>query len=369
MKKILLITRPIAPPWDEASKNFAYYLAKNLDMFEMYLLTNGYLPDLPKHIHQKPIYTSNQLTYFQRARLLKLRRILKNDFDVLHYMLTPAKLNAFGFKTFIKAKRAKTIQTVATLREDLFKDSDFKKILFADLVITYSDYAKAKLNSLGFDNVQRVYPGIDLDEYNFSSKDRELMEQKNISENDFVINFSGEYTRLGAMDLVINSFIEIAKEIPEAKLALAVRIKNAQDAEKKKTVVEKLKANDLLDRVSFYDDGKYQMSAVYNLCEVSLFPVADMKGKFDIPLAVVEAMACAKPVILSDLPILAELSDGTNSVIIKTGSAGQLTAAVLDLYQHPEKRQAIGRAARRFVEERFDIRKIAAEYRKIYESL
>ena len=84
MKKILLITRPIAPPWDEASKNFAYYLARNLDMFEMYILTNGYLPDLPKHIHQKPIYTSNKLTYFQRARLLKLRHILKNDFAVLH---------------------------------------------------------------------------------------------------------------------------------------------------------------------------------------------------------------------------------------------------------------------------------------------
>ncbi len=29
-KKILLATRPLVPPWDEASKNFAYFLAKHI---------------------------------------------------------------------------------------------------------------------------------------------------------------------------------------------------------------------------------------------------------------------------------------------------------------------------------------------------
>ncbi|MCX6763756.1 MAG: hypothetical protein NTZ97_03445, partial [Candidatus Moranbacteria bacterium] len=172
MKKILLVTRPICPPWDEASKNFAYYLAKNLNMFEMYILTNGFIQELPSHIHQKPIYTSSKLTHLQRLRLLKLRGLLaKIDFNILHYMLTPSKLNSFSFKTFIKNKRAKTIQTIATLREDILKDNDFKKILFADLIITYSDYAKNKLNSLGFKNVKRVYPGIDVELYSPAEKD------------------------------------------------------------------------------------------------------------------------------------------------------------------------------------------------------
>ena len=100
-KKILLVTRPIAPPWDEASKNFAFYLAKTLGMDDFYLLTNGFIPDLPAHIHQKAIYTSNKLTYMQRLRLLKLRHILRENFDVIHYMLTPTKLNAFSFKKLV----------------------------------------------------------------------------------------------------------------------------------------------------------------------------------------------------------------------------------------------------------------------------
>jgi glycosyltransferase involved in cell wall biosynthesis len=368
-KKILLITRPIAPPWDEASKNFAFYLAKNLDMFEMYLLTNGIMPGLPPHVRQKAIYTSNKLSYLQKVRLLKLRKILRDDFDVLHYMLTPAKLNAFSFKTFLRSKRAKIIQTVATLREDLFNDKDFKDILFADLIITYSDYAKNKLNALGFKNVKRVYPGIDLREYKKTEKDESLMREKNLTKFDFVINFTGEYTRLGAIDLIIDSFIGIAKIIPEAKLALAVRIKNNKDEEKKKEVVKKLRDTNLLDRVCFFDDGSYKMPPVYNLCDISLFPVSDMKGKFDIPLAVVEAMACEKPVILTDLPILSELSNGRNSVIIPKGNIEALKNAILDLYNDPEKRAEIGREARKFVEERFDIKNIAEIYRQIYEKL
>jgi glycosyltransferase involved in cell wall biosynthesis len=258
---------------------------------------------------------------------------------------------------------------VATLREDLFKDSDFKKILFADLIITYSDHAKEKLNSLGFKNVKRVYPGIDMHEYQKAEKDKDLMKEKSISPEDFVINFTGEYTRLGAIDTVIESFIRVSKQIPRAKLSLAVRIKNQKDADKKKEVVKKLKGSGVLDKVSFFDNGSYKMALVYNLCDVSLFPVENMRGKFDIPLAVVEAMACEKPMILSDLPILKELTSPASSVIIRRGDVEALTRSILDLYNDPGKREQMGKEARKFVEERFDINNIAAIYQKIYEIL
>lgn len=364
MKKILLITRPITPPWDEASKNFAYTLAKNTSGVEFGMLTNGTVSDLPNNVRQHSIYTSNTFNYIQKIHLIKNLKKIKKDYDVLHYLFTPTKANSFFIKHFLEdTKNAKTIQTVATLREDLYCDKDFKKILFADLIITYSNYAENKLNSLGFQNVKRIYPGIDLNLYSPAPKKEKL------SKSDFVINFSGEYTRLGAIDLVIDSFIKVSQKIPKAKLSLAVRIKNKKDAEKKKEIVKKLKNNNILDYVSFFDDGSYKMSEVYNLCDISLFPVSDMKGKFDIPLAVVEAMACEKPVILSDLPILKELNNGRNSVIIKRGDTDELYRAIMDLYEHPKKRIEIGQNARRLIEERFDIKKIAQEYEEIYKNL
>lgn len=376
MKKILLVTRPIAPPWDEASKNFAYYLAKNMTGMEMHLMTKGELPDMPENVCQHPIYTAseNDITFSQKIRSLFFQWREKNTFDVVHYFFTPTKLNSFLIKNFLSSKKTKSIQTVATLREDLYSDEEIKKMMFGDLIITYSDYAKNKLARLGFENVERVYPGIDLEKYQPREKNQGLLQKCGLSAEDFIINFTGEYTRLGAMDNVIDSFIEIARKIPKARLSLAVRIKNEKDARKKKEVVEKLKKNNLLDRVSFLDSsidyGKdFDMSDAYNLCDVSLFPVQNMRGKFDIPLAVVEAMACAKPVILSDLPILAELGNQNNSVIIKAGDVPSLVAAISDLYDHPEKRVAIGQATQKFVAEKFDIKKVAEIYEQIYKEL
>jgi len=376
MKKILLVTRPIAPPWDEASKNFAYYLAKNMTGVEMHIMTKGLLPDLPENIIQHPIYTAseNDFAFSQKVRSLFFQWRNKKAFDVTHHFFTPAKLNSFFLRHFLNSKHTKTIQTVATLREDLRSDAEIGKMMFGNLIITYSDYAAHKLERLGFQNVKRVSPGIDLEKYQPREKNLELLRKCGFSAEDFIINFTGEYTRLGAMDNVIDSFIEIAKKIPNAKLSLAVRVKNEKDAAKKKEVVEKLKTNSLLEKVSFFDNSfvcgeNFDMSEAYNLCDISLFPVQNMRGKFDIPLAVVEAMACAKPVILSDLPILAELGNQNNSVIIKAGDVPGIAAAILYLYNHPEKRALIGSAAQKFVAERFDIRKVAETYEKIYEKI
>ncbi len=371
MKKILLVTRPICPPWDEASKNFAYYLAKNIKDSEISILTNGILPDLPGNVHQKAIYTSNEMTHFQKLRLIKHLRKMKNDFDIIHYLFTPTKQNSFLIKKFTltKNRRVKTIQTIATLREDLFSDSDLKSMLFAGLIITYSDYSKNKLEKLGFSNIRRIYPGIDLKLFSPKSKDLELMKKFNFSSDDFVINFTGEYTRLGAIDDVIDSFVNVSSKIPNAKLSLAVRIKNDKDAKKKKEVIEKLKKNNLIEKVAFQDDGSYEMQDIYNLCDLSIFPVRDMKGKFDVPLAVIEAMACEKPVIISDLPILEEFANDQNSVTIEAGNKEKLAEKILDVFQNRQKYVEIGKNARRFVEENFDIKKVAEKYQEVYESL
>ncbi len=80
-------------------------------------------------------------------------------------------------------------------------------------------------------------------------------------------------------------------------------------------------------------------------------------------------MACEKPVIVSDLPILSEFAKPEHSVIIEKGNIEQLKSAILDLYANPDKRMLIGKNARKFAAENFDIKKIAQNYREIYNGL
>lgn len=392
-KKILLVTRPIAPPWDEASKNFAYYLAKNISTQEFYLLTNGLIPGLPENVHQKPIYTSNDFSYFQKLRLLKHLREMRREFDILHYIFTPTKQNTFLIKRLLNCKQdkcAKTIQTIATLREDLYSDREIKDLIFGDLVVTYSDYAKNKLNALGFNNVKRIYPGVDLEYYSPKPKDEQLLSEFGIRNSEFIVTYPGEYTRLGATDDIVKMIIslchcerieaipreELKSEIAtvatlprnDIKFVFACRVKNSTDAKKKEEVSKKLQENNCLEQVIFTDTFS-DMAKLYNLSDVIIFPARDMKGKFDVPLAVIEAMACEKPVIISDLPILREFATPDNSVIIPKENKSALSKAILDLYENPIRRQEIGKIARKFVETNFDIKKIAEIYREIYEKL
>jgi len=372
-KKILLVTRPIAPPWDEASKNFAFYLAKNIIEFSPYLLTNGIISEIPS-TQQKPIYTANNFSYFQKLRLIKHLRKIKNDFDILHYIFTPTNQNSFLLKNFVnsgKNKRAKIIQTIATLREDLYSDKDLKDIMFGDLIITYSDHAKNKLNALGFNNIKRVYPGIDLEYYSPQPKDMRALKKLGFDEQDFVVTFPGEYIRLDATDDIVNMIIKYASELREKniKIFFACRTKNDKAAiQKKSEVIEKLKSADALDRAVFVDIFS-DMTKLYNLSDVIIFPVQNMKGKFDVPLAAIEPMACEKPVIVSDLPILKEFANEKNSITIERGNPKQLADAIFDLYAHPEKRTVLGKAGRQFCEENFDIKKVADIYAQIYAKL
>jgi glycosyltransferase involved in cell wall biosynthesis len=104
-----------------------------------------------------------------------------------------------------------------------------------------------------------------------------------------------------------------------------------------------------------------------------------MKGKFDIPLAIIEPYACAKPVILSDLPIFAEFSNPEISVTISTrqnldegGSRGNgraLWQAIEHLQGNEAKRKSLGANAKAFVEQNFDLRETARAYRELYSTL
>jgi len=292
-----------------------------------------------------------------------------NQYDILHSFFTPTKLNVFALKLCLRNKKIKTIQTLATLRDDLYDEQKLKKIIHADFIITYSDYAKEKLEKLGFGSIKRIYPGIDLGIFSPALKNQELMEKYKTTDKDFVINYTGEYVRLGDMDDIVDTFVDIAKMREHIKLHLAVRVKNEKDAAKKKEIIRKFEKENVLDRVAFIDDGSYTMEEIYNLCDISIFPARTMAGKFDIPLAVIEAMACGKPVIASDLERLKYFLNSENSILIPAGNREALKENILYLFNNPEKRYDLAKKSIDFVRENFDIAKIMKEYEEVYRNL
>lgn len=372
-KKVLLATRPLVPPWDEASKNFAYFLGREVRDHELTLLTTGEkLIGLPPTVTEESIFESSHLDLGAKLSLFRYLRKAREQFDITHYLFTPTKQNSTLIKLFSKPTKGKTIQTVATLREDLYTPEELRSLLFADHITVYTDLTKQKLEELGFNNVTRIYPGIDLELYRPKPKDSTVLETYNILENDFFVIYPGEYTRLGATDMLADAFIEYFTKHPESniKFLFACRIKNEADRAKRETVRALVKSHGLEQKILFQENSAtVDMPTLYNSADLVIFPVENLKGKFDVPLIIIEAYACGKPVILSDLPQFREFTNNDICVTIPKDSGTKLLESVAYLSQNEAERMRLGENARRFVKDHFDLKNTAKQYEEIYSSL
>lgn len=373
-KKILLATRPLVPPWDEASKNFAYFLGRSVKNHFLTLLGGPEkFGGMPETVTQAPVFPSGKFDALAKLKLFFFLRKARNDFDATHYLFTPTLFNTQMIRFFARPTRGQTIQNIATIRTDLYSVEKLRTLFFADRLIVNTERSKGLLEALGFSHVTRIYPGIDLELYQPRPKDAALMKRYGFTGSDFLILYPGEYTRLGATDFLVNSLLTLYRKSPgtNIKFFFACRIKNSADKKKKEAIKKIFAQQNLLDRVIFEDDYPFHggMHLVYNLADVVVFPALDLKGKFDVPLTIIEAYACAKPVILSDLAGFAEFSNEKICVTIPRGSEEKFLNSVAYLRQNKEIGQNIGRSARHFVEEHFNLKRTAEEYERIYESI
>lgn len=377
VKKILLATRPLCTPWDEASKNFAYFLAKSIHDEHLrltVLTTPEQLEGLAPNVQSLPIFPLYDTrraghSFSQKAILSKYLFLNSFRYDIVHYLFTPTTLNA-SLITHLTFRRPKSIQTIATLREDIYGPEQWKKMFFADKLVVYSEYSRMKLLEAGFTNVHRIYPGTDLTLYSPQAKDANTMQHFNVSADDFVLGYFGEYARLGATDMLVEM---LTKHLANAKeqfhrnlvFIFACRVKNDADQHKKDEVIQKLTETGIIDSVRFSDTWK-DMPKLYNLVDIVLFPVENMRGKFDIPLVIIEGYACAKPVIVSDLPIFGEFAGASYAEVVPRNNATALWNTIANLLHNEAKRKSLGTNARLFVEQHFDLQNTARAYERLY---
>jgi glycosyltransferase involved in cell wall biosynthesis len=84
------------------------------------------------------------------------------------------------------------------------------------------------------------------------------------------------------------------------------------------------------------------------------------------PLTVLEAAACGLPAVVSGIPVFrAQVRDGENGLISRTGDPEDLGAKLLRLVRAGEEREEMGRNARSAVEG-LDWGRIAAAHEAVY---
>lgn len=108
------------------------------------------------------------------------------------------------------------------------------------------------------------------------------------------------------------------------------------------------------------------LAKLYQWSDALLFP-----SRFEgLPLVVLEAMACAKPVIAAKTTSLAEIiEDRVSGMLCPSGDIDAFVAACRQLAREPQTRKRYGYAAKQRVEARFSEEVIVPQYIELYQRL
>lgn len=111
------------------------------------------------------------------------------------------------------------------------------------------------------------------------------------------------------------------------------------------------------------------LAAMYHACDVFVLPSVENSEGFGI--VQLEAMACGKPVITSDLPtgVTYVNVDGKTGLVVPRRQAQPLANAIQTLLENAELRQKLGAYARNRVEQAFTVEGMVKQTVNLYQSL
>jgi glycosyltransferase involved in cell wall biosynthesis len=214
------------------------------------------------------------------------------------------------------------------------------------------------------DRVAVVINGVNLNNFRPRDARRQIVDRYRLDEKKVV----GLVSNLGERKMpeyFIQACPYVAERFPDCRFLIVGGEFGDEDAGRTQALIEMTSKLNIQDRVVF-------TGFVSNVDEVvSAFDIGvAVTEKEACSRAILEMMACGKPVVCFDTGGNAELvRDGVTGVLVPFGNIKGLAEAVVDLLANDDKRNEMGRNARRSAERDFDVKKNAAKIQRIYTSL
>lgn len=106
----------------------------------------------------------------------------------------------------------------------------------------------------------------------------------------------------------------------------------------------------------------------YAAADISVLPSTTLGEAFGLTL--IEAMACGKPVIASNLPgVRAVVSDGEDGLLAEPGNATDLAEKIQTLINNPLRRRAMGQRGQAKVEAKYAWPKVVEHLEEVYQNV
>jgi|CZCB01.1.fsa_nt_gi glycosyltransferase EpsD len=229
------------------------------------------------------------------------------------------------------------------------------------VTINQEDYNLARSKNFKAQSIIYV-PGVGVDLTRFSKADAEqvsnLRAEYGYRNEDFLLFYAAELNKNKHQDLLLKSLAEVAKNTSSIRLLLAGK---GPLMDKYKRLAEQLKVDHLVDFLGHRND----VFRILPMCDV----VAASSYREGLPVNIMEAMACAKPIVATKNRGHTELViHGQNGFLVDPDDYLSLAESVLRLYENPDLRQMMGNKSREFVS-RFSLSNVYPQLTRLYEKV
>jgi glycosyltransferase involved in cell wall biosynthesis len=306
-----------------------------------YIKLTGWWARLKRKIYQRTHsneYYNHHIEYFFEEAYNNLK---KNKYDMIILENRP------GYAYKLAARGHNCI--VLHLHNDLLNQGSKHASQILDSIkkiLTVSDYIKKRVQTIKVDNkIQTVHNGIDIEKFSCQSSNSISRQSYGFSADDFMILFSGRINKDKGISELIDAML-LLKEYPHIKL-LVLGSTFFGNATNEDTFVQMLKekTRELTDRIVFTGFIPYAEIPHY----LSLANIAAIPSVWDdpFPTTVLEAQAMGLPIITTKRGGIPEELTEDNAILLDTDEhfVDNLASAILELYQHPEKRKQMSEAS------------------------
>jgi glycosyltransferase involved in cell wall biosynthesis len=228
-------------------------------------------------------------------------------------------------------------------------------------IIAVSKFVKQLLVTAGIDaqSIEVVYDGFDRQRTDLRISRAEARRQFRIPEDVYLIGCVGHFAVEKGHDVLIRGFAEAAAGFPQARLILI------GDGELRKNYLRQAEQLRLAERVQF-PGFICDLERIWPALDLFVFPSLQ-EG---LGSSLLKAMAHGVPVCASRVGGIPEMvSHGETGYLFRPGDSAALAESLLFALQNVQHTQELGKAASRFVQERFTASHMVEQTYAIYSNV
>ena len=300
--------------------------------------------------------------------ILRLRRLMLSErVDVLN-----THSSKDSWCGGIAARLARGVKVVRTRHVSIpIKNNLPTRLLYTrltDAIITTGEKLRQQLiqdNGFRAERIVSIATGVDLQRFNPSQYSRRSgREELGLSPDAPLVGTIAMLRRMKGHNVLIDAAAQVLQQIPQAKFLIVGDIPSASPV---KANLEEQVARLGIGGSVIFTGYREDVPEILTALDCVVLSSTRDEG---VPQSVAQALAMARPVVVTDVGATAELvENGVTGILVPPSNAAALAEGILSVLREPETASQRALSGQQRVRERYSVERMAEQVERLYERL